>query len=73
MMPCFHIVWDSEHLSQAPDIADLRDGARICVVLIGYDMDEHPINHVNWTGIQISQACKSFTSTQHLLDVGISI
>ncbi len=36
---------NAEHLSQTSDVADLCEGARICVVLIGYDMDEHPINH----------------------------
>ena len=44
-MKIFDVGQNAEHLSQTPDVAELCEGARICVVLIDYDTNEHPINH----------------------------
>ena len=44
-LKAYDVGQNAEHLSQASGFADLCEGARICVVLIGYDADERPINH----------------------------
>ena len=44
-MKTYDVGQNAGHLSQTPDVAELCEGVRICVVLIGYDTDQHPINH----------------------------
>ena len=44
-MKTYDVGQNAGHLSQTPDVAELCEGVRICVVLVGYDTDQHPINH----------------------------